>query len=452
MNKKLFLQLIYTFCLSLQIFSQNCHTSYIPGTLLLNGDPDGTLCYKKLPELNIVNNIYHTNYTFRVNGQKEIYQLDFYFYRSLDSISIIFSNQQTGYRDTNYTKFDRKGSFWMVKDYKANDTLINRSDNYSILFTIPEIDNPYITLNQFQLPDNKAMEFGVSDINPLQLRLHIAESKLYFDRYKPGSSMTPEARIKVLKDLSGEMSAYKDSVINEIKNSEELSGKNKQPVDAGNLLNEQFAIQLNPIFINYYKTIFQYQDFCSTIQIVFTCDINGKIEKVNDIYSVNSQQLKWFEDSFKNNVLPQIAAKNFKSVTESWKAPQLQVNFDNKFLERIKTLNLSPAETPAFAQLKKEIYDEFAGYRDKEIYRPTLYTYRLRYQSIARDEVWEYKLRTDKKPEVLGPIGSTEQISEDLKSKFRRDYIRKKKGSRCDIKRCDIIINNEPKGQDIQFK
>ena len=452
MNKKIFLPLIFCLCLSLQVFGQACrNSSYEPGTLLLNGEEEvGALCFKRLPDPNPISNVYHTNYTFKVNGNKETYQLDFYFYRSLDSISIIYFNELTGNRDTNHTKLDRRGSMGMVKNYKANDTLINRSENYPILFTIPEIDKPYITLNQFQLPDDKTKAFGVSGINTLQLKIHIAESKLYFERYKPGNPMTPEAREKALKNLLDEMTDYKDSVIEELKNAEDLLRKSKQPVQANNLLNEQFAIQLNPIFIDYYKTVFPYQDCNSTIQIVFICDTNGKIERENDIYSVNSQQLKWFEDSFRNKVLPLITAENFKNVTESWKAPPLKSNFDDKYLERIKNLNLRPDETLVFSKLKRDIYDEFTQFRDKEINRPTLYTYRIKYQSIVRDEVWEYKPKTDKKPEVLGPIGSAEQVSADLKSKFRNgDFIRAK-ASRYDVKRCDILINNDLKGQDIQ--
>ncbi|MBL0180994.1 MAG: hypothetical protein IPP96_01400 [Chitinophagaceae bacterium] len=454
MAKKIFFYLICSFCLSLQVFGQAClNSSYEPGTLLLNGEEEvGALCFKRLPDPNPINNRYHTNYTFKVNGNKETYQLDFYFYRSLDSISIIYFNEQTGHRDTNYTKLDRRGSMGMVKNYKANDTLINRFEkNYPILFTIPDIDKPHIILNQFQLPDDKTKAFVVSVINTLQLKIHIAESKLYFDRYKPGNLMIPEAREKELKNLLDEMTDYKNSVIKELKNAEELSGKNKQPVQANNVLNEQFAIQLNPIFIDYYKNVFPYQDCNSTIQVVFICDANGKIEKENDIYSVNSQQLKWFEDSFKNRVLPLITAESFKNVTESWKAPPLQSNFDDKYLERIKNLNLRQDETTPFTQLKIKIYDEFAKFHDKEINRPTLYTYRIKYQSIVRDEVWEYKPKTDKKPEVLGPIGSTEQISEDLKNKFRREYVPKKRESKYNIKRCDIIINDQLKGQDIKF-
>ena len=149
-------------------------------------------------------------------------------------------------------------------------------------------------------------------------------------------------------------------------------------------------------------------------------------------------------------MVPQLRQIDFETMTVQRDNKNLITDFNARFSETINKLNRKDSWVDEVLDIQKKIRDELSTkmVRPKKI--PTEYTYILNYQSVIKDEVWEYREKTTKKPEVLGPVDSNEQISNDLKSKFRnRDIIRAKK-SKYNIKRCDVTINNEKPVQDLK--
>ncbi len=452
MNKISLILVLFIFCLTTKIFSQKCRLPYENGDLIINDSKKGIVCFLREPDQNVVGNIFHTKYTFKINGEKETY-LDFNFYKDQNIIEIIYTDA-TGSKTPKSIKFDPAGSIWMFKDYKANDTLINKYDSDTILFTIIDPSKPYITLNHFQLMDNDEVLFKLQDINDDKLLLHTLAAKLYYARIKPQPIPVDETAIKQhqknIEEIFNEMRDYTDSVIKKIKSDSSdiiKNGKNGQILEATSEVSQKFKIQLDSIFIPYYKNIFHFEDSTCDFEIKCFCDGEGKIKSCY-IHSVESTPIKWFEDSFNFILKPRIEEGIYKTMTTSLNNPNLTNEFTNRYRTKFDNLDPTNDEKNSFDKLQVSILRKLENYSVLEINCPTNYTYDINYRSTVKEDIWIYE--KDKKGNTTVRIdGAVDQPAPDLIIYFKENIGRPKKG-KYNINTNEISINNKLIGAHLQ--
>src|SRR5258705_13206045 len=133
MNNKILIILYVGLIFSLKLFSQDCQLSYEKGTILNMAESNrGYFCFKKDPEplIDSTPDVYHTKYTIALGKGREAYNIHFYFYKKLDSISVKYMNTTSGKTASEEIIFRPRSSIRMFKNYRANDTTINENDKY----------------------------------------------------------------------------------------------------------------------------------------------------------------------------------------------------------------------------------------------------------------------------------------------------------------------------------
>ncbi len=450
MNNKLIVLFCLFSYLGTNLYSQKCPSSYQSGDYIFADNKINKVCYLREPDLDTLGSFFHTKYTFTAEGGKDNYTIDFNYSKTDKKITIGYFNKVTNYRTEKIVRVDPNGSLYIFKDYKQNDIINNKENTDVTLFTINEPERPYVTINQFQLMDNLEILFRLRDLDNEKTVLHNFKVSDYLRTIKKVMPEIPDKKNIDIEGLKKELKTYNDSVLNQIKEQDQKFVDNIWPKEASYELTNRFKIQLDAFFYTYFKSIFPYQNHNSRIEFTFICDADGKIKKVKNIHSANSLQIKWIEDSFKINVLPLLQQKIFETMTELRENLKLIDDFNKVFNERINNLKADIIGVPEIRRARAEIIEDLSKQIQRVKNIPTAYTYTFYYESTVKDEVWEYHIKTSKKPEVLGPVDSNEQISDDLKSKFRnRDIIISKK-SKYNIKRCDVKINDEKVVKDLK--
>ena len=457
MNKKPLLIILLSFCITLKLFSQICPRNYEKGKIISVLESGiGKMCFKGDPVPDSVPGIYHTKYTIVGANAKEIYNIHFYFYKTEDSILMVYFNTVTGKTARKTITFGEHYSIRMFKNYKPNDTTINENTQYCTLFTVPDTSRPYIVLNQFQLIDDENTFLSLTPLNNDKLKQHHQEVEIYY-KWKDSVELITEQqqkiiieRKKTISSLLKEMNEYKEKVIQGIyddDNNFKLSGPT---IEANSTMKVEFKRKLDPLFIKYFKNICPYSESNSDIGITFICKADGKIDaSKTEIYSINSPKINWFEDSFKVNIAPNIADGIYESVITQRLNSNLINDFNLKYLEAFNQLKPDNAEFKLFVDVKKEIYNELQKYFLREMNTPTKYTYMINYKSTVEYADWVYEINR-KGVEKIGPkIITTQSISENLINIFK-SKIAKPKVGKYKVKICNVYINKELIGQDIQ--
>lgn len=462
MLKKIIVTVIISFCITVMAHAQKCPPSYEKGRLFINEVEQGFVCYLREPDPYVENNVYRTKYTFRLNGTAEMYVLYFLYYKSLDSISIVFNNPNgmSVIQKQNGIKLEPNSSLVLFRDYKANDTAIKLSDDNTILFNIPEPEKPYVTVNQFQMPDNETVGFSLDPINTLLLELHNTKAKLFYCQKKPGSMNSWQFQ-KEASSLKREIRDYRDSVNTRMKQVTQDMLASRKPEDADEALNEIFKAKMDTIFKNYYKNIFMYRNDSSIIEVTFICDEEGKITKIaagnNGVRSINTAQIRWLEDSTRTILLRLISKENFHNIIETMKTPPLMQDFNYRFFDRINKLNCNPDGSQDVTRAKTELREliesvraDFDRHRDKEVRRPTQYKYTFKYQSIVLTEDWVFDV-TRKGYQYIGPKVFSE-VPLEIKTLFRERVLPPdRKQDDYKVKRCFVKFNDVLIGEDLTY-
>lgn len=111
-------------------------------------------------------------------------------------------------------------SHYLICDFKTNQTQINNTTNYKILFGIDHPDNQFITLYQFQAIGGIQSQFILQDVPSTAINDH---SKAVME-YEKIMNMKDEHNFSI-RHLKRDMNDYKDSIINsitEIENTKKL--------------------------------------------------------------------------------------------------------------------------------------------------------------------------------------------------------------------------------------
>lgn len=449
MKKSLLLLICLNF-IATKIISQKCNAPYQPGEYLVGESKAADLCFLREPEIKNDGIKFHTRYTFNADAGREHYILDFYFDKASSQISVSYNDKNSKFKTDSIIPVDTLGSLFIFKNYMQNDTTITKDDgDATIVFSIYNIEEPFITLNQFKLLNLGAL-FKLVDIEDDQLEKHISKVQSLRSSIKNEIiDRAGENKIDVFA-LKKEIEDYRDFVFAQLDNDDKTAIDEIWPKEASNQLAKEFTDKLNTFIYPYYKNVFPYQEHDSRIEFNFICNAEGKINNVKDIHSVNSLQIKWIEDSFKLHIMPRIQKEVFGNMAIQRRNLNLISDFNSRFSGRIDMLERRDSAVDDILVLQKEIRDGLVKKMERSKNIPTRYTYILSYKSSTKYEVWKYAPPNNKRGEILGPDGSTEQISDVLKSKFRNGGIIQEKKSKYNIERCDVFINNETKAEDLR--
>ena len=455
-SKKTIIILFLSFCFTLELIAQNCGRTYYKGTMI-NVTENNTIkiCFKMDPAPDSIADVYHSKYTILGAGGTEIYTIHFYFYKPLDSISILYINTITGKDARKEIRFDEHSSVRFFKNYVANDTRIDENDQFCTLFSIPDPSHPYIVLNRFQCIDDPNIYLSLESINSEKLQQHFLDVEVY-KKWKDSVNIVAEnkrqlaaERKREINTFLNDMKEYKEGVIKNIKWEDEEVKIHGSPFMADPEYLNQFKNKLDQLFISYYKNIFTCKEFDGEVGFTFICTAEGKIDSLKTIiYPINSPRITWFEDSFKVNIAPLVANDNYQSSTTRRFSPNLKSDFDLRFLKPFDQLKPTNAEFEEFRDVKKEIYNEFESYYVRSFKVPTKYSYSIKYRSTVEYAEWLYEINR-KGVEKIGPKGSTQTIPENLINIFKTKIAKPKVGKYL-VKICTIYINDKPVGQDIQ--
>lgn len=453
LENKLLVLLFLFFGFSLKLFSQDCQPSYEKGSVINKGESrQGYFCFKKDPEplIDSIPGMYHTKYTISFGKGRETYNIHFYFYKLLDSISIKYMNTVSGKMTTEEIAFKKHSSIRMFKNYKANDTTINANDIYYTLFTIPDTLRPYVSLNQFQLPDNSNICLKFTEIDPEKLQQHDAETRNYFrleDSISIVKKTDAENRLRhknTIDSIFRSMNDYKDYAIKKIIDEDSVF-KLKGPVAEAPLdLLEEFRTKVDPLFREYLKNNCPFENYDSEIRFTFISNGNGKINiNKTQIESINSLRIKWIEDNFKMSIQSHIEEGIYRTVNTVRTNTGIIAEFNNIYVEAINYLkaNSGNEEYKEFLVFKNKIYSELEKYiLDRDINTPTKYTYSIKYRSTVSIEDWIYEINK-KGVEKIGPKKAVEATSDELKILFKKNIAKPGIG-KYHIKICNAFLNN----------
>ncbi len=456
MYTRLLIVLFLGFLYPTSLISQSCPNFYLKGIMYNIADnTQSNICYKRGTIVEVDPDVYHTNYTIVNTNGKELYNIHLYFYKSLDSISVVYFNIPSGITSTKPLTFEEHSSIRMFKNYKANDMGISTDIRNCTLFTIPEPTRPYIILNQFQLLDEETTYLSLDPVNTDKLQQYLNEVQIY-KKWKDSVDFALKQEQKKIEDhkkaisnMLNEMKEYKNNEINRILYEEEEFKKEGIYEAADPNLSEKFKTEMNHIFRNYYKNIFQCEDSYSEMSFTFFMDSDGSIDPSKTlIHSINSNKLQWIQDSFLLNIEPQIFRMTFKTRVISKYNPNLITDFNLRFVNAFNFLEPSADERREFNSTKTAIYNDLEKYMTRDLSSRTKYSYVIRYKSTVENVDWIYE-RDRKGIEKLGPKGYEQTISQELKDIFKQKIAKPDVG-KYRIKICKIFLNDEPVGQDIR--
>lgn len=454
MNKKIKILLILFTGFTINSFGQKCTGQYEVGDYFINEMKKGTVCFKRETEKRS-DNIFFTRYTFKAEGGRETYYLDFSFYNELNKIVVRYTNQENIESEPKQIKFDPEGSVILFKDYRANDTTINKEEFCNILFSIPQKEKPYISLYHFELMDNGAVIFKLNDISNEKISYHKAISTAFLLR----TTTTPVPTLlstnsisntsKIL-DLKLEINEYSDSIKKQIEIDDQGLMEKLWPRKAeGELLNK-ITNRLNSEFYKYLKNVFPYQNISCQIDFNFNYGADGKNLTLKNMYFINSLPVKWLEDSIRAFILPKLNQLVFEPMTLTLNNNNLENNYKKRFNDKISRLNLNDKNAYDLNENSKKIIENLDNLSKRTQPVNTEFTYKLGYQSKIKFEVWKYEQKSRKGGESLIIENSNEQITPPLRTLFFSNIILEKKKSKYNVKRTEVSINNEKPVEDLK--
>ena len=343
----------------------------------------------------------------------------------------------------------------MFKNYKPNDNGIKEGIQYITLFTVPDLERPYIVLNEFQLLDESDFYLSLTPVNPEKLQQHLLEVAIY-NNWKDSMNIEMEkekekvAQRKILiTDFFGQMKKYKDQVINKIIDAENNLITKGDVEDAPRESQFEFKERFDPLFSKLYKTIFPFEHYESELTFTFICNADGKIEDSRTkILSTNPAGIERFVDSFKLNIAPLVNSNTYKTNSVQKDNLRLIDDFNKRFQQTIDDLKLSNQEFLELKKLRGEIYEELDRYAVREFRVPAKYNYLVKYRSDVIFEEWIYEI-SRKGVEKIGPKGSVIPIPDKLIQNFKSKIAQPKIG-KYKLKICSVYINDELVNQDIR--
>ena len=454
--------LVLIIVIATKAYCQDCPALFEKGNMCyLPGERQASFCFKKDPEilLDSIPGVYHTKYTVSLDKGREAYTIHFYFYKALDSISIIYFNAASGKIISEELRFPEHSSIRMFKNYRANDTSITENDRLCTLFTILNIERPYVTLNQFQLPDNKNTYLTFTAVIPDKLILHQNETSAYF-KWKDSTDLAKETELKrvverthMLDSMLKEMKDYEAVLIKKVIDSNEYLKLYSTAADASIIYTEEFKRKQAHLFTGFLKKIFPVEDLNSSIKLTFICNGEGRIDpSKTTIDSTGSSRIKWLEDSVKIYVLPIIDMIGYRTMSIYQAYPNLIFDFENKNRSTINYFNsasVDNSEYRKFIREKRPIIDSLDRYSvGKEIHLPTRYTYVINYKTTVVPAEWVYEIDSKKNEERIMSRKNNEYIPDELKTLFKKKIAKQGIG-KYKIRICSVYLDDILIGQDI---
>ncbi|HMC99767.1 MAG TPA: hypothetical protein VKH37_06435 [Ferruginibacter sp.] len=439
-----------------KVHSQKCPLFYDKGNIYtLTEANKGSICSKRTFDETSANG-FHTKYSIINSANKELYALNFYFYPDQDSISVQYNNVQTGNFVPRSVSYIKGSSTRMFKDYGANDTSISAETRYCTLFTVPEPTRPFVILNQFQLPDEDNTYLFINPINPVKLQQHLDDVANY-GRIQDSlnAEIAKEAEFQLVHkqavaDLFKSMKAYRDEQIEKFKDEADAEKYNTVYVEATPELESKLKDDLDPVFVNYFRDKFTFTDANTNMKFTFFINSSGEFEaSKTDIHAEDSYKLQWFEDKYKEGIEGGMKSQTYKTISTTKYSPGLINDFNARYADSVKALNLRNDEYGEFVALKKEIMNDLDKYLQRDVNNPTKYNYRIKYRSTVEYAEWNYDI-TRKGLEKAGPKGNEAAASEDLRNIFLRKIV--KKEGKYKVKIATVYINDKMLGQDMMLQ
>lgn len=441
---KRFMAFFYAFCFAVNLYGQNCP---LEGEIFNAKEIkiETRVCFKR--EVNVDQNInaYHTKYVISSISRKELYNIDFYYFNLYDSIFIKYKEILTGESIPHFINIDTIGSKIMFKDYQANDTTINLIGKYSILFTIPDISKPYITLNQFRLIENPDNYMILNEIDNSLWKKHLEEAKAYLIAKKEAEDNDRQQKVD---KLINKMNVYKEKVL-KISKQKDSTYFFKKPLIATGEMQNDFKKKITDIIKGSFKNIFPYKEIDNDIYFTFFCGSNGKIDTAKTDF-IKNDLLGWFVDSFKTIIYPIIETDIFKTRIERIYTPDLSDEFNELFqdnIAQIKPIADSP-QWDTINRTRKNIDSLIEMYSIKDINIPTIYNFRLSYKSTVKTSTYKYKKNKDG-PDEITELKVADPISEELKIIFKNKIV-VKDITKYNIKICSVFIDKILLGHDMK--
>lgn len=391
-----------------------------------------------------------TKYTILVGGV-EIYEVEFTYDKSGDSIIIKYYDKQNSNSDRLSVRLKPVDSHYLICDFKANQTQINNTNNPTILFGIDHPDKQYITLYQFFARGGSQSQITLQDV-PLNV---INDHNAACMRYEKYMNLQNEHEFSI-RDLRRKLNEYKDSVIKNITEKENFQKLNEATLVADPALQKDFTKRMDDIFLSYFKKIHTFNEESYEGDFSFFCDGNGKIkiDATKTLYIKTGPQKNWLRDSFMVSIKPVIEKGVFNTLTDTYSYQNIKSDFANWFENKFITYsNLGEADRDSFTLIKKYINDELDPYMSRTINIPTVYHYTFKYVSSIKNVNWKYAMEKD------GTVKFTDksdkesriEITENLKQIFKNKYGTLGNG-KYNLKISTVTLNDGAfNGQDIQL-
>lgn len=435
------LSIFFIVCLlTVKLFSQDCSGFKAFKSVKLRE----TICYSQDFWYDSTLNIYHTKYIISSVNNKDLYLIEFQYFKLFDSVVINYKDSINKISDHNKVLIDQGGSGIMFKDYVANDTSINQYAQCSMLFTIPEAAEPYVTLNNFKPLGNPDIFITITEVNPDKLEEHNRIARNYLITRSITDSLEIESKVDSLISYMNEYLINKKKEIQ----SEDETILNKPPEKASLLLSNEFKNLLDTTISNLVSDSITFKEIIIKIlNFKFYCNAKGEIDFSKPGYE-NQEELEWFQDSIGINLKQIIGSLNFKTIRERIYSNDLWGDFMKNVNERREKINMNPEQWDRYTKTREKIQKEFDLLSDREINLPTIYNYRVIYKSTIRKAKWKYKIKKDGNDEVIEipenkKSEQNDKINQDLVDIFKKKIVMKDK-SKYDIRICEIFLNGYP--------
>ena len=434
------LSIFFIVCLlTVKLFSQDCSGFKAFKSVKLRE----TICYSQDFWYDSTLNSYHTKYIISSVNNKDLYLIEFQYFKLFDSVVINYKDSINKISDHNKVLIDQRGSGIMFKDYDANDTSINQYAQCSMLFTIPEAAEPYVTLNNFKPLGNPDIFITITEVNPDKLEEHNRIARNYLINRSITDSLEIESKVENLISYMNEYFINKKKEIQ----SEDETILNKPPEKASLLLSNTFKNLLDSTISNLVSDSIPFKEISKTSNFKIYCNVKGEIDFSKLGYE-NQEQLEWFQDSLGINLKQIISSHNFKTIRERKYSNDLWGDFMKNVNERREKINMNPEQWDRYTKTREKIQKEFDLLSDREINLPTIYNYRVIYKSTIRKAKWKYKIKKDGNDEVIEipenkNSEQNDKINQDLVDIFKKKIVKKDK-SKYEIRICEIRLNGFP--------
>jgi hypothetical protein len=341
-----------------------------------------------------------------------------------------------------YRYYYKSGYSLYMVDHIFNDTLIDENRNYSLLFTIPEPDSPYVQLNVF-FDSVSGTVYKPYPVRARYLQSHLKASRAYSESInhamKEPEKLVPTIDTQAVLALENKMVGRVYTFVDSLRNAFAIQSRViKMPSDENGVL---FKKTINRLIDNHIDDL-RCTDGGLTSTIFVQVDTSGKVAFTTagekSVYdSVDSKKTNPYRRLFKKVFINDIATEKFPVYSEVLKSdPQMHVLYDNN--EACKKIDSSLslfAGTFALCRTKLHELDSV------EYKSPTLYSYIFSYTSSTSEAKW--KLNSKGKLTEISPSAG-KVIDSELSNQFL-SKLKKKRAGRYFIHKCDFEYNGGEK-------